>query len=276
MSKLKSLFMGNCQNNGVIYFLSHSPEFINTFDIKQYPNWILIENQCQIPMQEIQEADLFICQPLPPAHGCYSTDPSVEGSIGYYVNDKCIKINYPYVYSSAMWPLIQAAQGENRWFGGECIDNLLFKGIGKENILSLYRENKIDWNYKDRFEESINILKEKEKWTEVKISNFIEDNIQENLLFLIPQHPTSIIFFIIANQILEILNMKKLTIDVIESINDTNLLDSTYNLQTHMFPIHKSALDFYEMKFGNNYLHTSEQFYEQRILDYLKMNHGGI
>jgi hypothetical protein len=30
------------------------------------------------------------------------------------------------------------------------------------------------------------------------------------------------------------------------------------------------------MKFGNDYLYTSEQFYEQRILDYLKMNHAEI
>jgi hypothetical protein len=48
-------------------------------------------------MKDVEEADLFVYQPLRPEHGCYSTDPTIVGSIGYYVNNKCIKITHPYV-----------------------------------------------------------------------------------------------------------------------------------------------------------------------------------
>jgi hypothetical protein len=164
MSKLKSLFIGNCQNDGLKIFLLHSEEFRNTFETKSYANWQLIENQSSIPMKDVQEADLFVCQPLRPEYGCYSTDPTIEGSIGYYVNDKCIKITYPYVFSSSFWPIVQAGQGKNanRWFGNESIDKLLNDGLDKSEILNLYYENKIDWEYEKRFEHSIQILKNKD------------------------------------------------------------------------------------------------------------------
>lgn len=215
MEKMKSLFIGNCQNNGVMHFLSFSKEFTETYDIKQYPNWQLIKNNCQIPMNDIQNADLFIYQPLGMVHGCYSTDPSVEGSIGYYVKDSCIKIAYPYIFFSAMWPLVQKGKNINVWFGEEVITKLLSENYTKSDILNLYYEGKIDWDYKNRFQNSLNILKEKEKLTDIKVSNFIEKNLLDNLLFLIPHHPTSIIFFYVANEILKKIGMEELDESVV-------------------------------------------------------------
>jgi hypothetical protein len=270
MPKLKSLFIGNCQNNGLKTFLSYSQEFNDTFETKWYANWQLIENQSSIPMKDVQEADLFVYQPLKPEHGCYSTDPTIEGSIGYYVNDKCIKITHPYVFSSAFWPIVQAGKNQNRWFGNESIDKLLNSGLDKNGILDLFYKNKIDWEYKKRFEGSIKILKNKESITDMKISDFIEKNFKNQLLFLIPQHPTSIIFLNLANQVLEKLNMNKLDESIIKTVNDLEIEDSTYDCKSKIFPLHESAINDFELNFGKEYLDDSKNFYEQRLLTYLQ------
>lgn len=272
MKKLKSLFIGNCQNGGLKDFLLLSEEFKNTFETKWYANWQLIENQDSIPMQDVQEADLFIYQPLRPEHGCYSTDPTIEGSIGYYVNDKCITITHPYIFSSYFWPIFQAGQGKNsnRWFGAEVIDKLLSDGLTKNEILNLYRNDKIDWEYKRRFEDSTQILKNKESITDLKISEFIEDNLNDQLLFLIPQHPTSIIFLNLANQVLKKLNMKELDESIIKTVNDLGLEDTTYNSESNLFPLHESAIDYFQLNFGKQYSQDSNHFYEQRLITYLQ------
>lgn len=274
MSKSKILFIGNCQNTGIIHFLNKSEYFEKNFEVKQYANWMLIENQCEIPMTDIQSADVFVHQPLRPVHGCYSTDPTVEGSIGYYVKDDCVKISYPYIFSSAMWPIAQAGQGQNRWFGGEVLDNLVSQGLSKNDIINLFLENKIDWDYNNRFNKSIEILKSKESITDVKISDFILENYKKQLLFLIPQHPTSAVFLNVANQILQKLNIPLLEQSVIEGVNDINVEDSTYHLSSCMFPLHKSAIIDYNMEYGEDYLEDSDDFYLQRLMTYLSMNHN--
>jgi hypothetical protein len=272
MAKLKSLFIGNCQNNGLIQFLSNSKEFTNTFETKWYANWQLIENKSSVPMKDVEEADLFVYQPLRPEHGCYSTDPTIVGSIGYYVNNKCIKITHPYVFSSAFWPIVQAGQGKNsdRWFGAEQIDKLLNDGISKNEILNLFYTNQIDWEYEKRFKQSIQILQDKESITDIKISEFIVNNFKNQLLFLIPQHPTSAIFLNMSNQILEKLNMKKLDDSIIKTVNDLEIEDSTYNSKSKMFPLHESVINDFGLNFGKEYLEGSENFYKQRLLTYLQ------
>lgn len=272
MNKLKCLLIGNCQNDGLMHYLSFSKEFTETYDMKHYTNWQLIRNNCAVPMHDIQNADLFIYQPLRIVHGCYSTDPTVEGSIGSYVKDSTIKIAYPYIFSSSMWPLVQKGRNINIWFGGEIIDNLLSKGLLKDDIINLYFKNEINWDYRNRFKKSIEILKQKETITDIKVSNFIEKNLLDKLLFLIPQHPTSIVFLYVVNEILKRLNMKKLSMDIVRDVNDRNLPDSTYSHSSGMHPLHESLIEELNFNYGIEYLYDSKEFYHQRILSYLHLN----
>lgn len=273
MTKLNALFIGNCQNKGLIHYLSHSEEFVNTFNVKSYANWELIQNKESLPVIDIKNSDLFIFQPLPSVHGCYSTDPSVASSIGYFVKPSCTKISYPYVYCSSLWPIVQAAMKENRWFGGQVIDKLIKNGCNKNDIVQLFLDNKIDWEYESRFDESLSILKNKETLTDIKISDYIEQNIKSNILFLIPQHPTSIIFLELSNKILDKLNMKLLDISIVKTINDANLPDSTYELSTNMFPMHTSITNNGGFDYVVNYTDKSREFYLKRINDYINLNY---
>lgn len=273
MSKLNALFIGNCQNNGLIKYLSQSEEFQNTFNIKSYANWELIENKESVPVLDIKQSDLFIFQPLAPVHGCYSTDPSVKDSIGYFVKPSCIKISYPYVYCSSLWPLIQAAMKENRWFGGQAIDKLIKSGCNTQDIFQLFLDNKIDWEYETRFKETLEILQNKETLTDLKISQYIKDNIDKEMLFLMPQHPTSIIFLELSNKILAQLNMKLIDKSIIKTINDANLPDSTYELSTNTFPMHRSIANNGRFEYVSNYSDKSDDFYLKRIEDYINLNY---
>lgn len=270
--KLSTICLGNCHNSGIIYFLNKSEEFKNTFNIKQYANWQLIKNNCEIPFEDIKNADLFIYQPLADVYGCYSTNPTIENSIITFVKSNCIKISYPYTYNSALWPICQAGRRQNRWFGWQSIYKLILAGLDHHDIIHLYDENKIDFEYKNRFIETMEILEKKELKTDIKISKYIKENIQKKLLFTIPQHPTDFVFFMISNQILKILNMKLLSEECVVNDNDVDLEDSTYWRPDKMFPIHQSAIDYYNLSFGSKYIKDSHEFYKNRILDYLYMN----
>jgi hypothetical protein len=145
------------------------------------------------------------------------------------------------------------------------------EGMNVKDILKLYHDNMIDWEYEKRLNETVKILKEKEIYTDISISDFILKTLNKQLVFLIPQHPTSFIFLEIANQILEILGMSKISTDLIIHENEAKLPDSTYNRTDNKFPIHKSTIDFYKLEFIKDDS-ESDIFYLSRIMDYLEMN----
>jgi hypothetical protein len=187
-----------------------------------------------------------------------------------------VAISYPYTYYSALWPICQAGAGTdqaNRWFGSEAIDALRLSGAADREILELYNNDKIDWLYESRHAETIEILRKKESITDIKISKFIEDNFRKKDLFLIPQHPSSLVFMQKANQVLEAIGMDKITIDQLIGDNDAELGDTTYQLPSNRFPIHSSAVEYYGLEFVTSY-HSpgyTKEFYRQRIIQYMNM-----
>lgn len=269
MKKLNSLFIGNCQSSTLMNLLNRSNEFKNTFDTKWYANWQLIKDQSSIPIEDIKNADLVIYQPLGEVHGCYSTDPNIEGSIGSYIRPDAIKITHAYIYSSVFWPLVKQKQDNGLWWGNEVIDKLKNNGISNSQILDLYHKNEIDWEYQKRFNESLSILKTRESITDIKVSDYIENNYKNEILFLIPQHPTSKVFLNLANKVLKKLNMQELDQNTVTSINDAGLPDSTYELSSNMFPMHDSIIQGLNLKYVEKYLQNSNNFYEAQIKNYL-------
>lgn len=171
-----------------------------------------------------------------------------------------------------MWPICQTAYRKNRWFGWEPIHKLLKNNLQTKDVLHLYETNQIDWEYNRRYEETTNIYKEKESHTDIKLFSYLENNLKHRLLYLIPQHPTSCVFYELANQILQKLNMKRLEDVVIENDNESGLPDSTYERKDNMFPIHESTIDHFGLTFGHKYMFDAKEFYRQRILDYISMN----
>jgi hypothetical protein len=271
--KKKAVFLGNCQNSGILTFLNKSKEFTEEYEVEQYTNWQIIRDNGCAPVDSIKNCDLFVYQPLAPEHGCYSTDPAVENSIGSLIKNDCVKISFPYTYCSSLWPILQSGRDSNRWFGWEPIHKLRTTGFSDHEIIDLYRENQIDWEYENRFRETMKILREKESTTDVKISEFIKSKISSDLTFLIPQHPTSLVFLEISSQIHEKIFNKKLDISFLVQDNEGNLEDSTYGRPDCRFPIHNSALEFYKFNFSQE-SPDAHNFYLDILTYYLSRNHG--
>lgn len=108
------------------------------------------------------------------------------------------------------------------------------------------------------------ILKENEKTTDIKVTDFILENYKKYRLFLSKDHPTSIIFIYCANKILEHLNLEKLNLDLEE--NYCNLPDSEYHRQDNKWPITKQCA--YELDLSYNDGTEADLFFKQ-MLTYL-------
>ena len=205
------VFYTNCQCRGLGYFIK---KHINKIDTKHIENYRLIKNKNQIPIDILKRADIFIYQPIDKKHGIYSTDISVENNIMSYLSPNCKIVSFPYIYNSSLWILLPPAHIDgyignyldiNKYINREPIEKLKTKGYSLDEVLEMYSNGLIDFDYENRFNKSIQILKKKEELCDVKVSEFIEKNIRKHKLFLTQNHPTTCVFIHCVNQILSIL-----------------------------------------------------------------------
>uniref|UniRef100_A0A6C0J621 Polysaccharide biosynthesis enzyme WcbI domain-containing protein n=1 Tax=viral metagenome TaxID=1070528 RepID=A0A6C0J621_9ZZZZ len=203
----------------------------------------------------IKNADILIYQPLNEKHKKFSTNNILK-----LIKTTCKTISFPYIYNNSFYPIKGPTEINQSHFGkhchiifdnSECITNLIDKKLNLDEILKLYQENKINFNYEKRYNNTINILENREKVCDIKIIDFIKKNFTKERLFLLENHPTSIIFINITNQILKILNIKELKI-LEYGINDCNLsgyipLDiSSKNYFNYEFEIDKDCDNYYK------------------------------
>ena len=206
------VYYSNCQYAGINYFLQISvPTYYNIFHLENYG---LIKEKKSIPVDKLKEADIFIYQPIDKRHGIYSTDNTIENNIMSYLSPKCKTISFPYIYNSALWCLIPPANidgyvGEypdiDKYVNREPIQQLKSHGYSLNDVLRMYSNNEINFDYENRFEKCIEILRDKERKCDVKVSDFIVKHIGSNRLFFTQNHPTTCVFVHIANQVLSIL-----------------------------------------------------------------------
>ena len=205
------VYYSNCQHSGIEYFLKKS---INDSVVYHLENYSLIKKQMEIPVDIIKRADIFIYQPIDKAHGIYSTDVNVENNIMSYLSPECKTISFPYIYNSSLWILIPPANIDgfignypdiDKYINREPIEKLKSQGYSLDTVLQMYSNGMIDFDYEDRFNKSIEILRGKELSCDVKVSEFIETNVKKHKLFLTQNHPTTCVFVHCANQVLSIL-----------------------------------------------------------------------
>lgn len=214
---VKLVFYTNCQYRGLDYFIQ---KHINNIETTNIENYILIKNKNQIPIDILKQADIFIYQPIDKKYGIYSTDTSVENNIMSYLSPNCKIISFPYIYNSSLWVLIPPANIDgyignypdiDKYINREPIEKLKSKGYSLNEVIEMYSKGVINFDYENRFNNSIEILKKKEELCDIKVSEFIEKNIRKHKLFLTQNHPTTCVFIHCVNQILSILghNHKK-------------------------------------------------------------------
>jgi hypothetical protein len=202
MSVPNIVLYANCQSKGIKVLLSQ----IVDANYEEIANYVYIKEKLDLPIEILKSADIFIYQPLATKHGIYSTDMSIENSICTYLSPHCKKISFPYMYNSGLWPFLPSTDNYIDEFCA--IRDLKSKGYTVEQVLKLFDEDKIKFNYEERFQKCMNIMKEKEEKCDVKVTQFIEENITTMKMFLTQNHPSTNLFIHCINQILRLMNIE--------------------------------------------------------------------
>jgi len=215
---MKIVFYSNCQSRGIRWFLKHSA--CNELKITScilIDNYLLIKHKRKIPSNVLKEADVFIYQPIQKKHGIYSTDLDVKNNVLSHLPKHCKQISFPYIYNSALWPIIKPCDidgfagelpGRGEYINKKPIHKLIDEGNTIDMILQLFDNKKIDFEYKQRFLNCMDILRKKETICDIKIADYIQNNIHSRKLFITQNHPTTCIFVHCSNQILNLLKCK--------------------------------------------------------------------
>ena len=223
----------------------------------------MIYNNKILDLELFENCDIFIYQPIDDRYNIYSSNNLLK-----YLNNDCIKIGIPYIYMDSFFPLIKKLnfhgidggiiQNENNILNKNIILNLK-KKYTNEEIIILYNNNNIDFNFKERFDENINRMKEKEKICNIKVVDFILDNYCNNLLFTMHHHPTKIIFDYIALQIYKLLNI------------NNNINENKWNgiLSSEEYPYSRYSINYYNFKWISNEDINTNDYYLNLIKEIL-------
>ena len=252
------IIYANCQGIGISYFLKKSNYINDNYNINHIRIDDLVFQKSNLNFNMIINADIFIYQPLDEKHGKISTNNILK-----LLKPNCKKISFPYIYNNSFYPVkgpliikdsYKCKPCSVIFDNSEIITKLIDNGYNLNEILKLYTEDKIDFNYKKRWDFTNNLLLEKESQCDIKIVNFIKNNFNKEKLFLLENHPTSIIFINVVNQILEKLNIEKLN-NINYNLNDANLPGG-------FIPLDNSAKKFFNFKFE---IDNNIQYYKKII-----------
>ena len=265
MKKL-CIFFGNCQSHVIKHFLQFS-NFFETYDTYICANWELLNDPELLPVKMFKNADLIIYQPLSDVHGCYSPNINNPNSFMKLLKPDCKTISFPRIHNNALFPIFKKSLTQNIYYGK--IKNA-FKN--KEELIELYKKNEIDFDFENRMQQNILISREKEKDCDIKIIDFILENIQKHKLFLTQDHPTSFVFNELTRQICNILNIKyDYEKASFENENSHGLPDSVYNRPSKQYPISRYAMKYFQFEYIQEEDYDADSFYLQQLMSFYNL-----
>jgi len=277
MEKKKVFIYGTCQGGAVMSFLKESREFNEKYEVtEQVLSYVMISENIdfiEIPSHfwNLSHADVFFYQPVRDIYGKNATS-----YLKSFLQQCCLPISMPFIYNSCTYPLVPALKRDftDEWLKGqgeklvlinrEAIDVLIDKGISSAEILSLYDNNELDFYFMQRIAAARVITHEKEAALDIKIGDYIFENISKKRLFLYCSHPTTHVLLHAANQVLE-----KLGYDPLE---DTFPLDfcglSTCGMP---MPYPSASIKYFNFEFQSGKSPDgTDQFYRNLIIGHLK------
>jgi hypothetical protein len=268
--KQQAVFIGNCQCSGILELLKFT-SFFDKYDVKQYANWQIIKDKSAPPIQDIETADLIVYQPLSDVHGCYSTNLDNDNSMFRGIKDYTTLISFPRIHNNSLWPIYNKGRIANHiYYGDNFLEYYYNQNIRtKSQFLYLYDSGQFDFKFQERYDKNIKISREKENITDIKIIDYIVENIRNYPLFLTQDHPTSRIFYQCVKQMSQKLDIEfkeDFNIDTID-INITKLEDSTYQSPTMMYPLSTYSVNYFNYKWS---LDDNDTFYRYILINYLE------
>jgi len=190
----------------------------------------------------LNNTDLFIYQPINSKYGKYTTDLSVRYNLLIFLKNGCKAISFPNIYNYAFFPIINGNMDPLNIY---IIRKLKLQKKSLQDIFKLYDDDKLDFNYKKRYDKTIKILREKERNTVIKVCDIIEKYKNTKRLFLTERHPTTFLMVHCINQMFKLLKYNNYIIDPLSIKRELityNINKKSYNI----IPISK-----YDIKYWN-------------------------
>lgn len=246
---MNCVLYGNCQAEYLMKILKKSLNFTRIYkNIEHIANYELIRNNKQLPLNIISHADLFIYQPVNNNHDKLASDYIINNIL----KKECKIISFPYIYNSAI--SIFDKKGDYK----KIFINLFKDGHSLESVLTKFKNLEIDFNFKNRFINTMNILKERESNLDIKVHQYILNNFGKKKLFISEPHPTIHIYYQCIIQIFKIINLTNdLSFELTSSVLDPELneelskeLDPTRAYKLHFGLIEKIPKTPYEINFN--------------------------
>jgi hypothetical protein len=209
--KKKVVIYANCQGVALANILRNHPTLSEEYDFDSatiLSNYLLLQTSGDFPYYEqFAEADLLIYQPVSSAHGSYSTNELLKT-----VRPECKCISFVYLYNYAFWETLVFADGDYdvgtlgmkyATLNHQPITSLRDQGIPFSEVADRIRAGTLDWRFKERYETSQAILREKEAACTIRVADFIDAEHKDHLLFYTQNHPTMYFLCWVAKRILE-------------------------------------------------------------------------
>jgi hypothetical protein len=213
-------------------------------------------------------ADVFIYQPLDDIYSRNSTSYLLP-----FLRPDCLKITLPFVTNISLWPFVMGKKGDlnDDWRNGDGetpviryldpIDKLIKNGHTKDDILSMFDHDDINWDFSGRHEQMMNYVREKERGLSVQVFDFIEQNIRKKRLFAYYSHPAVDLSLFITNKIFQIFGLPSVSNE-----------DGRYNAFQHgpLLECPTSTVKHFGLQFVSEAEQISaDAFYRDKLVTYL-------
>lgn len=165
-------------------------------------------------------------------------------------------ISVPRIHNNSLWPIFRKHSQKNIYYGGNFADKPL------EELLCLYDAGRLDFRFEERYQQNKTLSLEKERDTDVKVFDYIDENLRKKRMFLTQDHPTTDVFIHCTRQVCDILDIefpKELVLDD----NVTGLQDSVYQNPSCRYPGSTYANRYFGFEWG-----ADDAFYRNVLIQY--------
>jgi hypothetical protein len=176
--------LGNCQCKMIRDILSHSG--FQAIDIVTEISGATVRGVSNSSQYDaiISSCDVLIHQPKVSDKFNLSLLPA-----------KCSKYSFPIIYNNGLFIMFN---WHDSVYNKEAILNL---HVSENRAILMLKNMRIDFNCRERFMSSINILRGNEKECLCKVSDFILENYRKERLFYTQNHPSNLVLYYIIHQI---------------------------------------------------------------------------
>ena len=246
------ILYGNCHMQALFEFLKNNNEFNNKYTLYPIPYIQTIHKAEFFEYPVFRNCDVFIHQAIQLANR-YGKEFASSNIIQKLKKD-CKVIAVPNVYQLPKFFFPQYRKNNELktyfpykgtiFFRDQIIDENIKKGKTINEIIDIYNDKNLFKKYyiKAEYEKFLDKIRMREQEWDIKVSDFIIENINKKQLFFDPNHPTNFFINYIYLELLPKLDIKD------KSLNTEPIL----SLEAYQMPLCASIIDYFILDYDLN------------------------